>query len=489
MKSFPSPIARMLVILCFAGCSINEVATDADAGTSGAGGTAGQTQTGGASGDSGSGGTAGSGSSERLLPEHLTYQGAFRLPDEFSWGARGASFSPSGTLLVTGPELLIGDGGEPCSYDGVSGCQAYYGEVTVPAPVPSADWEALPAAALTRPLTAFDGGLVRNMHPSHSFVNTFVSGIEYVPRRGSQSTDKIYGSVDAWYTEGDFGNASFPTVWFSNLDGSSAQGLFHVGPSTDALFHGRKSGTYLFSIPQWYADQHLGGRTLMTGKSRGTATDMAPGLDGDGAVEGGSQGPTLLAFAPRDTDSASGDLDARAILYYRVKYDACAAPDVGVSGETLSCDFPGFSMCDTWTGGGFLESGNRTAVVLLGWKGSTNCYYCGDPEDDSECHVPQSEWAQDCSVQCNESRGYHCGPYERQVIFYDTSELGASAAGTRDPWSVLPYHTWRPTEFFLQGNTCFDVGGMAVDREGGRLFMIEKGLGSDNAAVVHVWKM
>ncbi len=48
---------------------------------------------------------------ERLQPTDFTYQGAFRLPDDFNWGARGLSFYPNGaggagSLLVTGFELL-----------------------------------------------------------------------------------------------------------------------------------------------------------------------------------------------------------------------------------------------------------------------------------------------------------------------------------------------------------------------------------------------
>lgn len=117
-------------------------------------------------------------------------------------------------------------------------------------------------------------------------------------------------------------------------------------------------------------------------------------------------------------------------------------------------------------------------------------YYCGDPNDDSECsHTPLPG---ECNRFCDKSRGYHCGPYERQVIFYDTEELGQAAQGIRNPWSVLPYAIWRPEAFYLkgdsQGNVCGDVGGMAVDNAGRRIFMVERGLGTNNAAVVHVWK-
>ena len=115
--------------------------------------------------------------------------------------------------------------------------------------------------------------------------------------------------------------------------------------------------------------------------------------------------------------------------------------------------------------------------MLLGYKGlGTNCY----DEPPVECHDP-----------CSDDHGYHCDPYERQVIFYDVHELGQSALGGQDPWVVVPYTIWRPDEFYLSGHTCWNAGGMTFDAESGRLFMVERGLGASemNAVVVHVWSL
>jgi hypothetical protein len=420
-------------------------------------------------------------SGARLQPSDLVYQGAFRLPDDFNWGARGISYYPpgnsgAGSLLVTGFEALT---------DGY----AEYGEVSIPTPQQEANWEDLPMAGFLRPLTPFDGGRVRALAD-----NVFVSGIQYVPRQGTQTSDKVYGSLNAWYPEGDFGDDSFPTVWLSNLNGSNDRGLFYVGPqSQTAPYHGRKMGEYLFSVPQSYADSYLGGRTLITGRTRGTPVGLDPIT-----AAGGSQGPTLFAIQPCQIDNpeSNSSLDALPILYYRVKFPGCAGPDIGVNGENVDCDYKFsdqvFRMCDAWSGGGFVESGSNRAIIILGQKSSTNCYYCGDPEDDSEC--PYATTPPACATYyCNESRGYHCGPYERQVIFYDTDQLGQAAQGTIEPWTVLPYTVWRPEVFYLQGgvqgNVCGDAGGISVDPAGGRVFMVERGLGEgdSNAAVVHVW--
>ncbi len=220
-------------------------------------------------------------------------------------------------------------------------------------------------------------------------------------------------------------------------------------------------GDFLFTVPQWYADQYLGGRILVTGKTRGAFH--------------GSMGPTLFAFHPWSNENPSGNLNAVPMLWYRLNYD-CASPNV--TNKAL-CDYPEFTFCDKWEGGGFVDSGQRQAVILLGKKGLGTNYYGDAPSENA----------------CETSRGYHCDPYERQIIFYDVDELGQVAQGTRDPWSVVPYAIWRPQEFFLKDNqnqTCGEVGGIAVDFPRGRVFMIEKGFGghqNENAAVVHVWSV
>ena|GEM_PF-2564714 len=397
---------------------------------------------------------------EQLRSSDLTYEGAFRLPEDFNWGALGLSYYPggdggAGSLLVTGFELVSGPGD-----------RADYGEVAIPTPAEEANWEDLPEATFLTDLTAFDEGLVSTIYPD--FIYT--SDIEYVPQRGSQTSDKLYGAANMWYAEGALGIDTFPTIWFANMDGTDAQGMFHVGPTGEDPYHGRKMGAYLFSVPDWYADEYLGGRTLITGRARGTPLEGFEPV----TTDGGSQGPTLFAFHAFDSDTATGDLDACPVLYYRVAFPGCGGPNVG---DPAECDYPDYTMCDDWTGGAFVDNGARQSIMLLGYVGlGDNCY----DEPPVECHDP-----------CSDDHGYHCHPYERQVIFYDVHELGRSALGEQNPWVVLPYETWRPDEFYLDDNPCTNMGGMAFDGESGRLFMVERGLGGAdmNAAVVHVWSL
>ncbi len=366
----------------------------------------------------------------RLAPSDLGYVGAFRLPDAFAWGARGLAYhhAGAGALLVTGHDQR----------------PAEFAPVTIPQPVRARQPEQLPVAQLLAPVRPFDGTILEGVADT-----AIVGGIEVVPRTGSQRSEKLYGAINNWYGVTE---ESHPTVWMSELDGSSPRGPFHVGPRTPD-FHGNQSGDFLFQVPSDYAARYLGGRVLVTGKSRGAFH--------------GSQGPTLMAFRPFDQDAPSGDLDAVKMLAYRIKFPACAGPNVG---DPRACDFPGFTMCDQWEGASFVNTPSRNAILIAGRKGLGPNRY-GEPPAGS----------------CGESKGYHCDPYERQVLFFDVDELGAVALGQRPPWSVLPYAVWRPSELLLQGHTCAEMGGMAYDPWGRRLFMIEKGIGGDNGAVVHVW--
>jgi hypothetical protein len=454
----------------------NNASTDATGADTGGNGTAADEQNDStADADTGGDGTAagdqddGSVPAERLQPADFTYQGAFRLPADFNWGARGISFySPgnggAGSLLVTGFELLSDPAhpGESC-WDPAWNCQAYFGEVAIPAPTRAANWEDLPEATVATPLAAFDGGLAASVHREY----VYVDDLAYVPHQGAQTQDKLYGSLILWYAEGVAGEATFPTIWMSNLDGTEARGMFQVGPD-ESPFHGRKMGAYLFTVPASYADEYLGGRLLITGRSRGTPLDATQPV----TTSGGSQGPTLFAFRPWDSDDPTGNLDALAVLYYPARYPACGGPNVG---DPNACDYPGFTMCDEWSGGAFVDNGTARAILLLGYKGlGPNCYdeppvTCGDP--------------------CSDNHGYHCQPYERQVIFYDVHALGRSARGEQDPWVVLPYVVWRPAEFYLGSAPCANAGGMAFDTTRRRLFMVERGLGPDQACVVHVWTL
>lgn len=382
--------------------------------------------------------------SGRVTDQDFTYLGAFRLPEVFAWGALGMCHDPggnsgTGTLLITG----------------LTTRPAEFGVVSIPQPQCQSDWTQLPEADLISGPRSFDGNLVEaELGATAEYASA--SGIEIVAAQGSQQTAKLYGSIDCWYCVAE---ETFNTLFMSELDGSHPRGMYHVGPR-DLPFHGNKSGDFLFKVSDAYAARYLGGRNLITGKTRGAFN--------------GSMGPTLFAVRPWDSEEPSGNLDAVALLWYRLNWD-CASPNV--TGKSL-CDYPDFTMCDKWEGGAYVETDGRAAIVLWGRKGLGNNGY-GEPP----------------AGACSLYKGYHCDPYERQAIFYDVLELAEVAAGQRDPWSVRPYLTWRPEEFYnrdAQGHACGELGGVAYDPLQKRIYVIEKSLpayNADDQAVVHVWQV
>jgi len=380
----------------------------------------------------------------QLSKSDFTYLGAFRLPDEFNWGALGMTFYADGNNGA-GSLYITGFGPRP----------AEFGEISIPTQDINSDWEQLPMAGLISPIRSFDGNLIERDMGDYSEYS-FASGIEVIPAQGSQKSPKLYGSIDCWYCVDD---QSYPSVFFSELDGTNPRGMFHVG-KREMPYHINKAGDFLFTVPKWYADKYLGGRWLITGKARGTET--------------GSMGPSLLAFTPWDSENPSGDFDAVFMLYYPFLFD-CGAPNV--TNKAL-CTYPEFTMCDKWEGGSFIESGDKRAIIMAGRKGLGVNHY-GLPR------------AGDCSMY----KGYHCDPYEAQIIFYDIEELGEVALGNNDPWNITPYLIWRPDVFYNMdnnGQSCSEIGGMAYDSENKKLYLIEKSLpkyNTDDKAVVHVWSI
>lgn len=151
---------------------------------------------------------------------------------------------------------------------------------------------------------------------------------------------------------------------------------------------------------------------------------------------------------------AGGVLEAVPLLYYPPGADAEL--------------FARWSNCDRWEGAVWIESRGREAVVFAGRRGrGETCY--GTPGD--------------CSDPCGGGKGYHCFPYEPELVFYSVDDLAEVAAGTRKPFEVQPFATRSLLPEFLE--TChYSVGGMAVDNTDGRLYLVQS---NSEWPVVHVW--
>ena len=222
-----------------------------------------------------------------------------------------------------------------------------------------------------------------------------------------------------------------------------AAAIEEIGPQA-APFHPNKFGAYLFRLPaDWVTANGLGTKTMVTGFSR------------EAGAFGGSQGPTLFAFDPDDP------LDAIDLAWYRELSPGCPG----------SCDLPGYESVDSWMGADWVRSAVGEAVLVAGVKGGSTCYgsgsACGDP--------------------CRDSQGYHGDPSTAQVLFYDPADLAARLTGTLQPWEVLPYATWAPTEVWAQ--ECPSIGGVGFDEATGRFFVAERLAGPFGEGIIHVYRL
>ena len=122
-------------------------------------------------------------------------------------------------------------------------------------------------------------------------------------------------------------------------------------------------------------------------------------------------------------------------------------------------------------GAELVRTGAESAILIAGVKAGSTCYglgsACGDP--------------------CRASQGYHGYPYTAQILFYDPADLEARLSGSVQPWEVVPYATWVPTELWAQ--ECPDVGGIAFDEDAGRLFVAERLAGPFGEGIIHVYQL
>jgi len=383
----------------------------------------------------------------QLLPAHLLYRGAFALPDGDAWSYSGHAL----TFYDQGDPDGASDGFPGSLYTVGHAWEQRVGEIGIPQPLITDDFSALPRAAILQPLTDITGGWLGNCTYAPGCEYREVAGLAYLP-----NVQKIAWNLRDWYNVGGYDQDS---LGWSDLDMGGAQGVWHIGSRSDAAYHNARTSDYLFTAPEPFAEQFLGGRWLIAGNHR------------PAGAFGGSQGPTLFAAAPwidGNPPVAGQELAAQALLYYPENLN-CA------NNQFDQCAFPNYRAADRWGGGAWVESGGKTAVLIFGQKGlGANCY--GTPGAD----CPPS--------LCTAYQGWQADPYEAQILFYQPSLLAEVAAGSRQPWEALPYTIFRPGET-LFNPTCGVLQAVAYDVTNQLIYVTESDAGPFGATAVHVWQV
>jgi hypothetical protein len=376
-----------------------------------------------------------------IQPSDLTYQGAFRLPaDPTGEGWEWSNWASALTYYPDGDPSGPSDGYPGSLYGTGHDWYQYVAEVSIPVPVMSAgkDVNDLNTATMLQDFADIQGGLFGTMEMPRV-------GLAYLPPQGSQSSGKLYF---AWAPHLDEG-ATNPSHGWSELNLSNPQsaGAWRIGEHWNY-----RTGDYLFDIPPTWADSHVSGRYLITGRFR------------DGGQD--AQGPSLFAIAPwaEGNPPASGaTLPATTLLLYTAVTDA--------EQHTLN----NYHHSDEWTGGAWLTAGDSSAVIFVGNKGTGACWY-GNP--DGPCDT------------C-EDRGWWSTGFVGQMLFYDPADLADVVAGAMEAWEPQPYATLDIDNVLYNitsGQQKHHVAAAAFDRGRGLLYVLEP-LADEDRPLVHVWRI
>ncbi len=394
---------------------------------------------------------AAGGSGGRLQPSDLVYRGAFRLPGEsggssWEWSGDGLAFRPDGDPGGAGdayPGSLFGIGHD---------WQHYLSEVTIPAPVVSADKDPadLPRARTLQPFADVRGDLYPDLGSE-----ILRSDVEYLPAQTGQSSGKLYLGWGRHMQEGER-NATH--MWCeTDLSDPRPAGPWSVGGLEDYL-----TCDYLFTVDPSWAAANAPGKLLATGRFR------------DGGQAG--MGPSIFATAPwqsGDPPAPGTRLPAVTLLRYDSVY----------TGAEHILD--GYHHSDEWSGAAWLSGGGKAAVVFAGTKGRGDCWY-GFPDGtvwpDEPPYPP---------VPPEGGRGWWSSRFEGQLLFYDPADLAAVARGDLaadrpQPYAVLDLDRYL---YHVTGEQQkYHTGALTFDRQRGRLFLIEP-LADGDRSIVHVWSV
>jgi hypothetical protein len=393
-----------------------------------------------------------------LQPADLEYMGAFRLPDasggsSWDYSGRGLSYYPDGDPNGAAdgfPGSLFGVGHDQ---------QQFVSEIGIPVPVLSKNLAELNTAETLQPFADLTGGI---------FGETEIPrlGIQYLPPLAGQSSGKLH------FVHGQHFQDFEPSHGWGELDLGNPQ---PVGPWDFGGYSNYVTSDYLFEIPANWAAAIPGAPRLATGRFR----------------EGvwGGRGPTLFGYNP--APDGSGPRAIVPLLLYGTQQPG--QPDI-LSDESTQMSV--YHEDDSWWGGAWLTSGEKSAVILVGTKALGRSWYgfangvvwehdCAEVNPPTCPDVP--EWPYD-------ARGYWAEDYQPQIIFYNPSDLIAVANGQSETWQPQPYARLDLSAAFINPEISLEnyktdlAGAVAYDRERGLLYIIER-LADEYKSIVHVWRI
>lgn len=388
-----------------------------------------------------------------IQPTDLVYQGAFRLPEgdgtdesSWAWGGTATTYYPKGDS--SGP-----NDGYPGSIYGTGHDQhQYVSEITIPKPVNSLtkDLSELSTAETQQEFTDIRQELF-------GYLELPRVGLEYLPKQGSQTEDKLYYTWGQHMQELDAGPSH---GWFElDLSNPNRAGPWRI---KDQIKY--NTTDYIFEIPSNWAAENTPGMRLATGRFR------------DGGQ--GAQGPVIITYGPWNDGNPPAEgaaLSNTPLLLYSSVYDDPV-------GEHAMNDY---HHSDEWSGGAWLTKDNKAAVIFIGIKGQGDCwygFYDGTVWPEEPPFPPEGPG----------ERGWWSDNFTAQILFYDPADLASVAKGEMEPYEPQPYATLNIDKYLYNRpvNEIRQFGSVCCDREQGILYAFEyRGDSENDRPLVHVWKI
>ncbi len=360
-------------------------------------------------------------------------------------------------------------------------------EIAIPRPVASRNLNALPRA--------------RFLQRFHDLAAGRFEGLDELPRTGMAYLDAPATGPRIHLAWGQHlqPETSIPThAWVSpELSRPAFTGTWFIGRQSDYSVNG-----YMFEIPKSWADRHVGGRMIATGRYR------------DGGWSG--MGPSLFAYRPwtdqAGTPAAPGArLQEKTLLHYESSRNT----------ERIQRALAGYQHPDEWEGGAWIEArSGKSAVVFAGTKSLGDKYWYGfvNPAGPRHpcvagdfvgefpvCRLADgkpcpAEDLQECKGH-NGYRGWWSTGFAAQFILYDPAELARVAAGEMKPWEPQPYASLNiDSHLFLNpaniepetlgtgAQRRYRIGAVAYDRDNSLFYVLEL-FADEDKPIVHVWRI
>jgi len=346
--------------------------------------------------------------------------GAFRLPlvgggtgPRFGWGGFGLAYKPgadSGSLFTVGHD----------QYHQIA-------EFSIPTPKSISNLSSTNVAQVLQPFRDITEGKKNSISGANG---SKMGGIAWLD-------NKLYWTAFRFYNVEGINDLSHG-MSNDTLANFNAQGMWRLNG-----FHSQMTAGYIFTIPDYFADEHLEGKKLVSG------FNIMQGISASSA------GPAVFAYDPLQYGNGSApgtgeSLDVIPLLYYPF----LRGDITDYSLEHMHSDFLDYQMSDWWEGGTWVHTEDKHAVIITGRRAEGPTYY-----------------GVGRSGACDYSYGYHGHPYAPSILFYDPDDLAAAAAGTQDPTQIQPYLEWDPSDYMV--SSCeWRLTGAAYDDENHLLYII-----------------